>query len=49
MYLFPVGETMLPNERHEELLRLLLTHGTVEIVDISGRFGVSEMTIRRDS
>jgi DeoR/GlpR family transcriptional regulator of sugar metabolism len=39
---------MLPNERQDELLRVLLTQGALKIADISQRLGVSEMTIRRD-
>lgn len=39
---------MLPEERLNELLRLLREHGTVRISDLSRHFSVSRETIRRD-
>lgn len=39
---------MLPAERHRQILNLLREQGMVQIVDLSERFQVSEMTIHRD-
>ena len=39
---------MQATERHQTILQLLDARGQVTIADLSGRFSVSEMTIRRD-
>jgi DeoR/GlpR family transcriptional regulator of sugar metabolism len=39
---------MLLEERHQSILHLLDTQGTVSVVELVARFDVSEMTIRRD-
>lgn len=39
---------MQATERHQTILQLLGARGQVTIADLSGRFSVSEMTIRRD-
>src|SRR6202020_144989 len=40
--------TVQDDERHQTILQLLDTRGQVTIADLSNRFAVSEMTIRRD-
>ncbi len=39
---------MLASERQDRILEMLRKHKAVEVSDLSGTFGVSEMTIRRD-
>ena len=39
---------MIPLQRRREILKLIKTHGAGTIPELSQRFGVSEMTIRRD-
>lgn len=39
---------MLKRERQERILKSLQTEGQVSVADLSNRFGVTEMTIRRD-
>lgn len=39
---------MLPTLRRQKLVDILREHGVLEIPELSERFGVSEMTIRRD-
>ncbi|MCC6313873.1 MAG: DeoR/GlpR transcriptional regulator [Thermomicrobiales bacterium] len=35
-------------ERRQQILELLDEHGRLSLVDLAGRFGISEMTVRRD-
>ena len=39
---------MIPAQRRQDILKLVSTQGTGTIVELSERYGVSEMTIRRD-
>lgn len=39
---------MLKRERQERIIKSLQTEGQVSVADLSNRFGVTEMTIRRD-
>jgi DeoR/GlpR family transcriptional regulator of sugar metabolism len=39
---------MLSEERHQTILDLLNSHGSVTVADLVARLGVSEMTVRRD-
>lgn len=39
---------MLSHERHKAILQLLETQNAVSVSDLVARFGVSEMTVRRD-
>ena len=39
---------MLSQERHQAILQLLETQNSVSVSDLVDRFGVSEMTVRRD-
>lgn len=39
---------MFPVQRRQEILKIIKTQGTGAIPELSNRFGVSEMTIRRD-
>lgn len=39
---------MLPVDRHSEILRMLDNNNVVKVSDLSGRFKVSEETVRRD-
>jgi DeoR/GlpR family transcriptional regulator of sugar metabolism len=39
---------MIQEERRQKILQLIETHGSVDVSDLCTRFGVSEMTIRRD-
>ena len=43
-----VTRTMLPVDRHSEILRMLDSSNVVKVSDLSGRFRVSEETVRRD-
>lgn len=40
--------TMLPEERRKKILEILNENGSVTIGELARRFGVSEMTVRRD-
>ena len=44
----PEGIDVQAEERHQQILQLLDARGKVAIADLSVRFSVSEMTIRRD-
>ena len=39
---------MLSEERHQTILQLLDSHGSISVTDLVDRFSVSEMTARRD-
>lgn len=39
---------MIPVERHQQILELVAERGVVSIAELTERFGVSHMTIRRD-
>ena len=39
---------MYPEERRGEILRLINQSGRVSVTELSGQFGVSEVTIRAD-
>ena len=43
-----VKAEMLPVDRHSEILRMLDSSSVVKVSDLSGRFMVSEETVRRD-
>jgi DeoR/GlpR family transcriptional regulator of sugar metabolism len=43
-----VNVEMLPVDRHSEILRMLDSSNVVKVSDLSGRFRVSEETVRRD-
>jgi DeoR/GlpR family transcriptional regulator of sugar metabolism len=43
-----VEEEVLPVDRHTEILRILDTSNVVKVSELSGRFRVSEETVRRD-
>ncbi len=38
----------MTNKRHDKLLKLLLEHGRLAVDELTGHFGVTGMTIRRD-
>ena len=38
----------LPEERRKKILEILNENGSVTIEELARRFGVSEMTVRRD-
>ena len=42
------GLTRLPSDRHREIYRLALRHGSVDVSDLAQRFEVTTETIRRD-
>lgn len=39
---------MIPVERHQQILALVAERGVMSIAELTERFGVSHMTIRRD-
>ncbi|MEW6232745.1 MAG: DeoR/GlpR family DNA-binding transcription regulator, partial [Chloroflexota bacterium] len=39
---------LIQEERRQKILQLIETQGSVDVSDLCTRFGVSEMTIRRD-
>ena len=39
---------MIPAQRRQDILKLIVDHGSGAITELSNRYGVSEMTIRRD-
>jgi DeoR family transcriptional regulator, fructose operon transcriptional repressor len=44
-----IGDTrLLPSERQRRIRQLALEHGVLRVSELAERFGVSEMTIRRD-
>ena len=43
-----IGDTLVPAERHQHILRLALGERIVRIKDLARTLGVHEMTIRRD-
>jgi DeoR/GlpR family transcriptional regulator of sugar metabolism len=47
-FLRPCNYAMLPAQRRRSILEIIETNGSSTIADLSQRFNVSEMTIRRD-
>src|SRR4051812_32799987 len=44
----PAGDPLLVAERHREIGRLLIEHGSVRVSELARRIDVSAETIRRD-